>query len=192
LTLKLRNNSGEELTRLDVRLHSLDTSNLMIWGTGNYLIRLEPNAEETLPFQVSVGGTAKAYATISCHKEGEPFYWESTWIEIEAKGALAELESVFALTEPHTPLGKVVKIEATVKGLKDSEGLDLEFWADAPSGKVEALAKIEIERLSKDEEQRYLAEITPKENGLYTIHAYMYHENRRIAHDVDMIFAEKK
>jgi hypothetical protein len=45
-----------------------------------------------------------------------------------------------------------IKVEATIKGLGDSDGLDLYFWADTPSGKIEELATIKTKKISNGEE----------------------------------------
>ena len=84
-----------------------------------------------------------------------------------------------------------IKVEATIKGLGDSDSLDLYFWADTPSGKIEELATIKTKKLSNGEEASYTTEITSKEEGYYTIYANLYNNYRRIGRDSDTLKVEK-
>ncbi|MDD1678643.1 MAG: hypothetical protein LUO93_05615, partial [Methanomicrobiales archaeon] len=96
------------------------------------------------------------------------------------------------LSHPYTQIGKTLSVEATVKGLKKSAGLKLEFWVEPPSGKSEKQAEISIKELSVGEEARYTAEFTPKETGRYTIYAYLFDDWRRISRKTTTILAEKR
>ena len=40
-------------------------------------------------------------------------------------------------------------VEATIKGLDSSDGLDLQFWADTPSGEHEELVEIKANGVTK-------------------------------------------
>jgi hypothetical protein len=191
LTLKLKNIGSKTITDLDVRLHSLDTFYLSVYGTGYYIPELKPDKERELVFRVDAFGSASVYATISAHKEGDYFWWESGWIYIQVSEEKAELERILVLSHPYTTIGKTIKAEATLKGLLKSSGLKLEFWADTPSGKWEELANIETKDLSVGEEAQYSAEFTPKETGYYTINAYLYDGWKRIGHKTHSIYARK-
>jgi hypothetical protein len=96
------------------------------------------------------------------------------------------------LSHPYTTIGKTLSVEATVKGLRESTGLKLEFWVESPSGKSEKQAEIKMKELSLGQEARYTAEFTPKETGRYTVYAYLYDEWRRIGHKTTTILAEKR
>jgi hypothetical protein len=95
------------------------------------------------------------------------------------------------MTPPYPPLEETLRIEATLVGLEKSEGLDLEFWADTPSGEFLDLAKIETKALAAGEEAMYTTTITPKEEGCYTIHAYLYDDLKRIGHEKDNVWVRK-
>ena len=95
------------------------------------------------------------------------------------------------LSNPYGTIGRELEVEATVKGLGNSDGLDLEFWADTPSGRYEELAKIKTKKLSRGEEASYTAKITPKEEGYYTIYASLYDNLRRIVRDSEILWVEK-
>jgi hypothetical protein len=191
LTLRLKNIGDETVRSLEVKLYSLDTYGISILGTGNYIFSLNPDEEVFQAFQVSANATTDLYASVSGFKGTERFWVDSPWATIKVGKEVAELESMFALTEPYTLIGKVVKVEARVKGLKDSKGLDLEFSVDLPSGKSKKLEKIEIKELSAGQEARYTTEITPKESGFFTVHAYLYHHWKRIGHRTDNLWVEK-
>ena len=83
--------------------------------------------------------------------------------------------------------GRELEAEVTIKGLDSSNGLDLQFWVDTPSGEHEELAQITTKKLSGAEEVSYTAKITPKEKGYYTVHASLYDNHRRIGRDSDII-----
>jgi hypothetical protein len=195
LTLTLKNIGNKTLKRLDVELHSLDTFYLtpliFPFGIGHYIGELEPNEESEVVFQVNAQGSAEVYATIRAPKAGDYFWWESGWTHISVSEEKAEIGRLLVLSHPYTTIGKTLSAEATIKGLRHSMGLKLEFWVETPSGKFEEQATVDIKELSIGEEARYSAEFTPKEVGNYTIYAYLYDGWRRIGHKADSIYAQK-
>jgi hypothetical protein len=189
--LRLKNIGNATLSHLDVKLHTLDSYSIRVLGTGDYVWQLAPGEEATIGFQVEEQGPGEVYFSVSGFTSKGNFWVDSPWVTLGVTGIAAELISVFAMTMPYTPIGKAVRVEARVKGLRYSENLDLEFWARKPSGDVVELARIDIQKLSGGEEQRYSAEITPKEEGFYTIHGYLYDNNKRIGLKTDTIRVEK-
>jgi len=103
----------------------------------------------------------------------------------------AEIGRLVVLSHPYTTIGKTLSAEATIKGLRESTGLKLEFWVESPSGKSEEQATIDIKDLPVGEEARYTAEFTPKETGYYIIYAYLYDEWRLLGSKRDSIYAQK-
>jgi hypothetical protein len=196
LTLKLKNTGNKTLTRLDVELHSLDTFYLFPlffpFGIGHYIGELKPDEESEVAFQLDAQGSADVYATIRARKNGDYFLWESGWTHISVSEEKAEIGHLLVLSHPYTTIGKTLSAEATIKGLRKSTGLKLEFWVETPSGKFEEQATIDIKELSVGEEARYSAEFTPKEKGYYTIYAYLYDEWRKIGHKTDFIYAQEE
>jgi hypothetical protein len=199
LTLKLKNIGNKTLKRLDVEMHSLDTFYLsplfFPFGIGHYIGELQPEEQREVAFQVNTQGSADVYATISAHRDGEYFSWESGWTHISVSEEKAEIGRLLVLSHPYTTIGKTLSAEATVKGLRKGTGLKLEFWVETPSGKFEEQATTEIKELSAGEEARYSAEFTPKEMGYYTIYAYLYdawrNGWREISHKTNSIYAQK-
>jgi len=197
VTLKLKNIGSETLRNLDVQLHSLDTYNLSVYGTwwfgaGQHITELEPIKEKELAFRVNAIGSANVYATIKARKDGKYFWWESGWTNIRLSEEKAEIGRLLVLSNPYTVIGKTISAEATIKGLRKSTGLRLEFWVEIPSGKNEQQATIDIKDLPVGEEARYSAEFTPKETGYYTIYAYLYDGWRRIGYKTETIYARKQ
>jgi hypothetical protein len=195
ITLKLKNTGNKTLKRLDVELHSLDTFYLFPlffpFGIGHYIGELKPDEEKEVVFQVNAQGSGDIYATINARKDEDYFWWESGWTHISVSEEKAEIGRLLVLSHPYTTIGKTLSVEATIKGLRKSTGLKLEFWVETPSGKFEEQAIIDIKELSDGEEARYSAEFTPKEMGYYTIYAYLYDGQRRIGHRTDSIQAQK-
>jgi hypothetical protein len=191
MTLSLKNIGTEDMTGLDVKVNSLDAYSIGVLGTGSYIARLGANEEREVPFQVSASRTGSLYVTLDGWKDGERFHWESPGIPITVGKEVAELSSLFAMTEPYSLIGEKIRCEATVRGLTESEGLKLEFWADTPGGAFEELAIVETKPLSVAEEATYSAEITPDEEGLYTIYAYLYDGVRRIGREVEYVYVRE-
>jgi hypothetical protein len=193
--LTLKNIGNKTLKRLDVELHSLDTFYLsplfFPFGIGHYIGELQPDEEREVVFQVNAQGSADVYATISARRDGEYFSWESGWTHISVSEEKAEIGRLLVLSHPYTTIGKTLSVEATIKGLRKSTGLKLEFWVDPPAGKFEKQATIDIKELSVGEEARYSAEFTPKETGYYNIYAYLYDGWRKIGHKTNSIYARK-
>jgi len=197
ITLKLKNIGSETLRGLDIQLHSLDTYNLTVYGTGlygagQYLTELGSNKEKELFFRVNAYGSAEVYATIKARKDEKYFWWESGWTNIKISEEKAEIGRLLVLSNPYTIIGKTISVEATIKGLRKSTGLKLEFWVEDPSGKAEEQATMDIKDLPVGEEARYTAEFTPKETGYYTIDAYLYDGWQRIGHKTEAIYALKQ
>jgi hypothetical protein len=158
LTLRLKNTSSEELTGLDIRLNSLDTYGITVYGTGSYVPILRPGEEETIPFQVSATRTTRLYVTVDGYQDGAPLYWESPAVRIAVGREIAELVSLFAVTEPYPEPGERIRCEATVRSIEHSEGLHLELWADMPGEEFVKLAQLETQALDAGEEAQYAAE----------------------------------
>ena len=192
LTLSLKNIGQQDLTALNVNLNPLDTYGLTVYGTGKYLASLKPKQKKSLVFQVSASRSASLYVTVDGWKNGETLSWESPYTRIKVGEEVAELATLFSLAEPYLPVGKLIRVEATLRGLTEGKALSLEFWADSPSGKFKELAVLETKKLSAGEEARYAAELTPAEEGLYTIHAYLYDSGKQIGHQTDYVLVEKE
>ncbi len=189
MTLNLKNIGTETLTGLDVRVHSFDPYSISVLGTGKYIALLDAGENELLSFQVSANSTTSLYISVDGWKDGELFHWESPYLSVSVGKDVAELVSVFAMTEPYPALRQKINCEATLRGLTESEGLRLEFWADKPSGKFEELARVETKALSSGEQATYSAEITPEEEGMYTIYAYLYDDGERIDRETEYVYA---
>ena len=195
VTLKLKNIGNETLENLDVQLHSVDTYNLTVYGSwwfgGGVNIReLGPNKKKEVVFRVNAVGSADAYATIKGRRDGKYWWWESGWTKLKVSEEKAEIGRLLVLSNPYTLIGKTLSVEATIKGLRKSTELKLEFWVETPSGKFEEQATIELKDLPVGEEARYTAEFTPKETGFYTIYAYLYDGWKRIGYKTECIYAQ--
>jgi hypothetical protein len=187
MALRLKNVGDQVLSGLEVKLESLDTGCIRVFGRGTDLPRLEPGQEQMRDFQASLRGTGEVYVSIEGDINGERFHWETPSMSIQVGGQPAELVSLFALGEPRARLGEPITCEATVRGLVTNVSLVLEFWAEMPSGELRSLAKEGIGRLVEGEQARFTTEITPREQGLYVLHAYLYHGARRIGHRVEYL-----
>jgi hypothetical protein len=188
LTLRLKNEGDDKLHSLDIRMHSIDSLHISFRGPNDFIYRLTPDEEKYLNFQVDAQATTAVYFSIGYFEsEGQLHWWDSPWINEKVIGEVAELESVL-VSKPYGDIGRDLEVEATVKGLGNSDGLDLEFWADTPSGKYEDLTKIKTKKLSSGEEASYTTKITPKDEGYYTIYANLYNKYRRIGRNSDTIF----
>jgi hypothetical protein len=187
LTLRLRNIGDGVLTDIDARLNSLDTYSIRIMGTGTFVPRLEAGEEIRRHFQASIEGTAEVYASLDGRRDRVPFHWESASIRLVVDEQPAELVSLFALTEPEARLGEPIACEATVRGLTPTSTLVLEFWAETPRGELRSLAKEGIGKLAAGQERRYRFDITPDEEGIYLLHAYLYEGAWRIGHQMEYL-----
>jgi len=195
ITLKLKNIGPKTLNDLDVQLHSVDPYNLSVYGTGwpgaaQYISELGPLKANELVFRVNATGSADVYVTIEGRKNGDYFWWESSWMNLQVKEEKAKIERLLVLSNPYTAIGKTISAEATIKGLRKNGGLKLEFWIETPSGKNEQVGAVDVMDLSVGQEARYKVETTPKEEGFYTIYAYLYDGLMRIDYDTESIYAQ--
>ena len=198
ITLRLKNIGTYTLSNLDIKLHSLDTYNLSIYGAwwfgaGQLVKELEPSKFVELVFQVNIVGPANIYVTIkgNAPDEGHYWWWESGRNNIRVSDEKAEIVRLTALSKPFTSVGKNIVVEATIKSLIETDLLSLEFWVEAPSGKSGELAKVALNNLSIGEETRYTAEFTPNETGFYDIYAYLYDDWKRIDYRLETIYTQK-
>jgi hypothetical protein len=187
LTLRLRNIGEQALSEADVKLESLDTGCVRILGREAPLSRMEPGQEQRLDFQASIQATGEVYATLEGDLDGERLRWETPNLRIQVGGQPAELVSFLALNEPRARVGDPITCEATIRGLATSTSLVLEFWAEMPSGEFRSLAKEGIGRLAEGEQAHFTTEIAPREQGLYVLHAYLYHGAQGIGHRVEYL-----
>ena len=187
MSLRLKNVSSDTLTALDVRLNSLDVYSISVYGTGSYVSVLEPEEEVVLPFQLQANSSGSLYISTDGFRDGVSFHWETPAVPITVGAEVAEIVSVFAMTEPYPLLGDRIECETTLRGLQETEGVTLEFWAENPSLDFEAFHTIETKALSPGETVRYSAEFEPEEKGLYTIYAYLYDGARRIGREIEHV-----
>lgn len=174
ITVDIKNVSTDELTQLDVQLHSLDSYFIGIYGTGSYVSELNPEETRSIPFQITAHGTSSVYVTVTGYRDGVYFYWESPIEEIKVGAEVAELENLFVLSHPYTAIGKTLEIEAIIRAVTGGKKLELSYWVDTRSGSFEKIADIETKVLEEGEEVRYSAEFTPDETGIHEIYAYLY------------------
>ena len=190
LTLWLKNEGDEKLHNLDIKMHSTDSLNISFRSPNAFVHLLNPNEEKFLYFQVDAYATTALYISIRYFKSGGSFHWDSPWIRKKVLGEVAELKSVL-VSNPYGIIGRELDIEATVKGLSNSDGLDLY------SGQIHLLqimkisAKIKTKKLSSGEEASYVTKITPREEGYYTVYANLYDNGRRIDRDSETLWVEK-
>jgi hypothetical protein len=190
LTLWLKNVEDHALHNLNVKIHSTDSLQISFRNWSDFIIRIDPGEHRYLSFEADIHGPAALYITITYYKEGGSFHWDSPWMRQKVIGDVAELESIL-VSNTYGTLGRELEVEAIIRGLGNSNGLDLEFWADTPSGKYEELAKIKTKSLSPGEEASYAAKITPKEEGFYTIYASLYDKLNRIGRESDTLRVRK-
>jgi hypothetical protein len=188
VTLTLKNLGSETLKNLNVRLNSVDSYDLSVLGRGEFVPTLGPQQETTLTYQLSTYSSTWVYATLDGRSDGDPHHASSPLMRVTVGHEAAQLLSVFAMTEPYPPAGDTIRIEATIQARLPSEGLELEFWADKPDASFEELASINTGGLSRGERARYAAEITPEQEGMYSIHAYLYDGLKRIGAAVDHVW----
>ncbi len=187
LSLRLKNVSSDTISALDIRLNSLDVYSVSVYGTGSYVSVLQPDEEIILPFQIQANASGSVYVTADGFRDGVNFHWETPAMPLTVGEEVAELVSLFAMTEPYPLLADRIECEATIRGLKETEGVTLEFWAENPSLDFEAFHTIDTKALKPGETVRYTAEFSPEEEGLYTIYAYLYDGARRIGREIEHV-----
>ena len=187
LTVTLENVGAETLKGLHVKLNSLDVYSVEVLTDGAFVPLLDPEAREVIPFRVSTRVSGSVYLSVDGDQNGESFHWESPDLTLTVGEEVAELVSVLTLAEPEPALGDVIRCEAAIRGRLQSDGLQLEFWAETPTGVFEELAIVETKALSPQEEARYVAEVEASEEGPYTIYAYLYDGTTRIGRKMETV-----
>jgi hypothetical protein len=188
LAVSLKNVSEDALTGLNVRLNSLDTYAIDIEEEATFVSSLDPDEGEEFHFQVAAQQSGGLYISVDGRWAGEPFHWESPSRRIAVGDEIAELVSVFAVSERHPRVGEPVTIEATLRGLTIARGLIIEFWVESPRGESIAVDKTATDPLSPGETATYKADpFVPEEEGIYVIHAYLFDDTRRVGHKTDYL-----
>lgn len=188
IDVRVENLSQDSLTGLNVRLNSLDTYAIELVSDAKFISSLAPGENEELHYQVTTRESGAVYVSMDGRWDGEPFHWESPSRRIAVGGEIAELVSVFALTEPHPRPGEPITIEATLRGLTTSSGLILEFWVETPDGESISVDKTATDPLAPGEVSTYKSDpFMPDEEGIYGIHAYLFDDTRRIGHRTDYL-----
>jgi hypothetical protein len=188
LAVSLKNISEDDLTGLNVRLNSLDTYAIDVQADAKPVSSMEPDQREELHYRVGARQSGGIYVSLDGRWGGEPFHWESPSRRIAVGDEVAELVSVFGLTEPHPRPGEAITIEATLRGLTISSGLILEFWVETPSGESISVDKTATDPLSPGKVATYKSDpFVPEDQGIYVIHAYLFDDTRRIGHERDYL-----
>jgi hypothetical protein len=187
LTLAIKNTGTKNLIGLDIKLNSLDAYSIHVYGTGSFIQVLQPGEEQILPFQALINATGWIYVSIDGWQGADMFHWESPRLRMKVDQDAATLVSLFALTEPYPRLGERIRVEATLQGAAESQDLRLEFWAETPEEQAVELGTVEPKDLVNGEEVRYAVEITPRQEGMYTLYAYLYDGARRIGHELEHV-----
>lgn len=192
LILRVKNIGKTKLMNLEVRLNSLDSYYLNPIDDSEYIYELDPDEETKIPFEVNATATTNVYVSVeSITNKGEPLFVESPSMNIRVGFYPAEIQSMFVLTEPYPVPQETIKCESNIMGFKETGSLNLEFWAETPNGQFEQLASMKTKELTPGELAKYSAEITPENEGMYKIHAYLTDENHRVDHKTDTIFVQK-
>lgn len=119
-------------------MHSTDSLQISLRKSSDHIFRFTPDEDRH--------GTTSLYFSIRYFKEGGSFHWDSPWIHEQVHGEVAELEGIL-LSNSYGTIGRELEAEATIKDLGNSDGLDLQFWADTPSGEHEELGEIKTKKL---------------------------------------------
>ena len=127
LTLLLGNEGDDNLHNLDIKMHSTDSLNISFRSPNTFVHLLTPNEEKHLYFQVDAYATTALYVSIRYFKKGGHFHWDSPWIRKKVFGEVAEAQKIL-VSNPYGIIGRELDIEATIKGLSNSDGLDIVFW----------------------------------------------------------------
>jgi hypothetical protein len=188
LTVTLKNVGDHDLAGLDIQLNALDAYSISVYGTGSYAPRLEVGEERAFPFQFLANASARLYISADGWLRGEAFHWETPGILVTVGEPVAELVSLFTLTPPYLRPHETVQCEVTLEGVTRGTGLTLQMWIDAPDDTFEKLADIETKPLEVGERARYMAEFTPRTEGLYTVYAYLYAGHRRIGRELEHVY----
>lgn len=192
LTLRIKNIGKSKIMNLDVQLNSLDSYYLNPINESEFIYELDPNEETKIPFQVHAHATSNVYVSVeSITEKGEPLFVESPSMNIRVGFTPAEIQSMFVLSEPYPVPEETIKCESSILGLKDTGELELEFWAETPKDRFEELAVMKTKSIDPGEIAKYSAEITPENEGLYKIHAYLHDGHSRIDHKTDIIYVKK-
>ncbi len=173
---------------LGVRLHSMDDCSIAVIGEGEYVGSLEPGVDIEIPYRVSANLPGRAYVSVEGWLDDDRFEWESPGLKITVGEPVAELVSVFAPTQPYLSPGEELRCEAMVRGLQPGGNLRLEFWAQQPRGGFDELVALENLQVHAGDENSYVTEITPEQEGSYIVHAYLYDGERCIDHATDTVY----
>lgn len=109
-------------------MHSLDSVHITFINPNHYIYHLEPDEEKYFEVEVEANKTSHLYISIHGRKNGDHFYWDSGLIREQVLGDPAEIERVF-VSSPYSNIDVELEVETVVKGLSDSNGLALAFWA---------------------------------------------------------------
>ena len=171
-------------------MHSLDSVHISFRSPNHYIYDLEPNQEKYFEVEVEANKTSHLYISIHGSKNGDHFHWDSGLMREQVLGDPAEIERVF-VSSPYSNIDGELEVEAVVKGLGDSNGLGLAFWAETPSGKFEELDDMKTRKMSRGDETAYKAKLKPKEDGYYTIYVNLYDDYQNIARAYDTLYIVK-
>ena len=192
LTLTLENVSDDEMTSVSVNLNTTNFVDLEVLGTGEFIPAMRPEEEVILTFKVRAQRTTDVYVILDGLKDGDPFYWESPYITIDIGAPIAEITSLFVLSEPYPYLTKDLQAECTVFGNEAATGLTVHFWVDTPSEESVDLGEVGVPALKKGGFQTVRAEYITAEEGLHRFYAYLYDGIKLLDRETDLIYVREE
>jgi hypothetical protein len=192
LTVKVENISDQNISGLSVELHSLNSYNLDVIGSDEYVPVLRPNEETFLVFQVRARMSSDVYLVFEGSTDGASFTWQSPYTYIMVGAPVAEIQSFFVMTEPYPYLVKDLNAEAVVRGNTFSTELSISFWVSTPDGSYVKMAEENVASLDKGEIETISADYITGQEGMHRFYAYLYDGENLIDSDTDRVYVTQE
>lgn len=192
LTVEVENVTDQNIRALSVDLNSLNSYNIDVLGTGEYIPLLRPNEETFLTFQVRARRSTDVYLVFEGATDGAIFTWESPYTYIMVGTPVAEIQSFFVLSEPYPYLVKDLNAEARVKGNVFSSDLSVHFWVSTPAGDYVKMGEVDIPSISEGEIKTVTSSYITSEEGIHRFYAYLYVNDNLIDSETDRVYVTKE
>jgi len=187
VTVTLENNFLDRIMAVSIELYSTDSMAINVIGSGEFVPLLEHNEETIIPFQLVASKTTELYITVEGTKDGTPFYWVSPFMTIQVGAPVAEIASLFVLTEPYPILTKELEAEATIIANTRVVDLRARFWVDTPRGEYLQVSEDRIFSMEKDEVETVSATYLTDEEGLHRFYVYLYDGTELLDKETDTV-----
>lgn len=192
ITVVLENKGNKDISGASVELHSTDSSAISVRSTGEFVPNLSQDEEVQLPFQIDAKRTAELFIVLDGIQESRPLHWLSSFLTVSVGEPVAEITSLFVLTEPYARLSTELEAETTLRAHAKVGNLTARFWVETPDGDLLNLGEENISEMDEGDIETVSTTYVTAAEGLHRFYTYLYEGDKLLERKTDRILVGRE